>query len=384
MKLQIVLLCTFITLFLTFGPSKVLAAPASPPQTSPADSSTVTTTKMVWQAPSYSLYTDGSPYLIQVDEENSFGSPYRNTYLSNTSYTPTLSYGLWYWRVKAKDSSGTWSDWSNVWSFTLAATLPSPTPTPSPSPSPTPSPIAASTPTQTFSVSNLPSSINSSDPYTITLQLANFTANTQYYLKGAFQKSGSSNYFGQTRVGDSWIKNNQTYSSQLPITTDSSGNWSGNLEVKVDPEDSGFTGSDSYIFKVARYSGTGSISWSSEQTVSLTDSSTSTSSLSSSTALETSGSPSPSPIPSASGDSSTKLQAVAQSADLHYSSFTLPTLSSNSATVAGIAVENTPEVKVKSSKIALIPTLFGVVLVAGSGVFLAFKHFSLAFFKKLP
>lgn len=37
------------------------------------------------------------------------------------------------------------------------------------------------------------------------------------------------------------------------MTTDSSGNWSGSMEVKADPDDKGYTGTDDYIFKVGKY-----------------------------------------------------------------------------------------------------------------------------------
>ncbi len=95
--------------------------------------------------------------------------------------------------------------------------------------------------------------------------------NTKFYLKGAFKKSDGSNYFGYTKISGSWVKNGSTYSSQFPITTDSSGIWSGSLDVKADDEDSGFTGSGDYIFKVGRYSSSGSgPTWSNEMNLNIT------------------------------------------------------------------------------------------------------------------
>lgn len=94
--------------------------------------------------------------------------------------------------------------------------------------------------------------------------------NTNFYLKGAFKKADGSNYFGLTKLSGSWIKNGSGYSSQFSVTTDSSGNWSGNLEVKPDNEDSGFTGTGYYIFRVGKYNSKDanpSVSWSNEITI---------------------------------------------------------------------------------------------------------------------
>ena len=91
---------------------------------------------------------------------------------------------------------------------------------------------------------------------------------TTFYLKGAFKKSESSNYFGHTKVGSSWIKNGSPYQDQYKITTDSSGKWSGIIEVQPDVLDSGYEGSGDYIFKVGRYTSSGSgPTWSNESNI---------------------------------------------------------------------------------------------------------------------
>lgn len=116
-------------------------------------------------------------------------------------------------------------------------------------------------------ISNLPDNISSNQTVIITVQLTD-KPNSKFFLKGAFKKSSSSNYFGLTEVNGSWIKNIATFSNQYPITTDPAGNWKGLITVRPDPDDSGFTGPDAYTFKVGRYSNSGDGPlWSNQQTV---------------------------------------------------------------------------------------------------------------------
>lgn len=116
-------------------------------------------------------------------------------------------------------------------------------------------------------ISNLPDNISTNQTVIVTVQLTD-KPNSKFFLKGAFKKSSSSNYFGLTEVNGSWIKNIATFSNQYPITTDPAGNWKGLITVKPDPDDSGFTGSDAYIFKVGRYSNSGDGPlWSNQQTI---------------------------------------------------------------------------------------------------------------------
>lgn len=145
--------------------------------------------------------------------------------------------------------------------------IPSPTFSLSPTPTPSPTPKLSS-----FTISNIPSQINSDQSFNVPINLSlPDNGNTNFYLKGAFKKSDSSNYFGQTKVSGSWVKNGSSYSNQFPITTDSSGSWSGNLEIKPDNEDSGFIGTDDYIFKIGRYTSSGSgPTWSNESTIKIT------------------------------------------------------------------------------------------------------------------
>lgn len=253
-----------ILIYLTLV-NEVLAF-SSPSQVSPADGETVSSSKLTWQAPSYEVYA-GNAFRVQVDEASGFADPKKDYYTANLNYTPSLTDGRWFWRVKAKDSSGTWSDWSSVWSFTLSSTSPSP-PSPSPSSAP-PSETPSSSVSSTFTISDIPAQIDSTQNFSVSVTLNLSSAPTStFYLKGAFKKENSSNYFGLTKVGPSWIKNGDKYSKQYSITTDSSGHWSGHLEIQPDPSDAGFEGGGDYIFKVARYTGSGSgPTWTSETSI---------------------------------------------------------------------------------------------------------------------
>ncbi len=251
---------TFSIIFL-FSTKYILAISA-PTQISPSNGSSISSSTVTWQAPSYELYS-GNAYRVQVDDDPNFSPSsgiYRNYYTDKTSYSPTLTDGTWYWRVKAKDSTATWSDWSNVWSFILSTT---------PTASPTPTPTLSLPSSSSFTISNVPSQIDSTETFNTSVNLSLYTKpNTIFYLKGAFAKSGSTNYFGLTKVGSDWIKNNSSYSKQYSLTTDSSGYWSGDLEVQPDIMDSGYEGSGDYIFKVGRYTSSGSgPTWTSEVTI---------------------------------------------------------------------------------------------------------------------
>lgn len=159
------------------------------------------------------------------------------------------------WTILATSSKGS----SNNSTSTPApsATV---TPTASPSPTTTPTPAASQ-----FSISDTPTQINSDQSFSakIVLVMPN-NPNTVYYLKGAFKIKDGSRYFGLTKKDSEWIEYGDDYSDQLKITTDSSGNWSGNLEVKPDTFDKDYKGSGEYVFKVARITSSNSSTWSNE------------------------------------------------------------------------------------------------------------------------
>src|SRR5688572_15168547 len=118
MKFKFLYSILFSLLIFLFPPN---AFAGDPPQLlSPSDGSTTSSSKLEWQIPSYSLYS-GNNFRVQVDDDVSFSSLNKDYYTDNNYYTPTLADGVWYWRVKAKDVDGVWSDWSSIWSFNLSS-----------------------------------------------------------------------------------------------------------------------------------------------------------------------------------------------------------------------------------------------------------------------
>lgn len=252
---------------------------------------------------------------------------------SSSLFTGDGNYTL---RMKRFTSSG-----SNYWAdndIALTVILPS-SPTSTPVSTPTPSTSTGSTSSSassSFTISNTPSQINSDQSFSVSINLSlPNNPNANFYLKGAFKKAGSSNYFGLTKVNSSWIKSGSTYSNQYPITTDSSGNWSGNIEVQPDNEDSGFSGSGEYIFKVGRYTSTGSgPTWSNESNIQIaalenTDQDSVSSDNSSSTTI-------PSSSPKSGQSAKTKSSSQSKSSNK---------LAYHSATVAAATTSASPSTK---------------------------------------
>lgn len=95
------------------------------PQSGSTTSDTSPTLSWSWSG---TCAESASCYRVQVDDFSDFSSPNKDYYTSNTNYSPQLSLGTWHWRVKAKDSAG-WSDWSQVWNFTISQDSQSSTPT---------------------------------------------------------------------------------------------------------------------------------------------------------------------------------------------------------------------------------------------------------------
>lgn len=272
MKSILSLVISLVVLFIL--PFQVFAL-APPTQISPTNGATVTSPKLEWQTSSGPLYST-TPYKVQLADNPDFTSPKTPYYTSNTYYSPTtLSNTTWYWKVNVRDSDGNWSGWSNVWNFTLISSAPTPTETPMSTPptTSTPTPFSTSQPNSSFIISNTPSQIYSDQSFSVSVNLSSpNNPNTKFYLKGAFKKAGGSNYFGLTEVSGDWVTNGSSYSDQFPVTTDSSGSWPGNLEVKPDSEDKGFTGTGDYIFKVGKYNASDaspSVSWSNEVTINI-------------------------------------------------------------------------------------------------------------------
>jgi hypothetical protein len=68
----------------------------------------------------------GINFNIQVNETDDFSSPIIDEFVNVDSYTPlsNLMDSDHFWRVRAKDSTGDWSGWSNVWQFSVNTTSP--------------------------------------------------------------------------------------------------------------------------------------------------------------------------------------------------------------------------------------------------------------------
>lgn len=110
-------------------------------------------------------------------------------------------------------------------------------------------------PTHVFAVHKLlissdGTSLTSGDSLSVTLTFSGFTTDETIYVKGAFYSEGSTNYFGLTKNGDSWVKNSGSAINQLSIKVSSS---PAVLQVKNDPTDTGFHGEGEYKFKVGYY-----------------------------------------------------------------------------------------------------------------------------------
>ena len=187
-------------------------------------------------------------------------------------------------------------------------TSPSPSPSPQASSISSPSPESQTTPspkpipTTQLVVPSLPSPLDIHQEITFAFTITNFKPNDLYYLKGSFHKLGSTNYFGETFVKGSWIKNNASYTQQLPITTDITGSWQGIMSVRGDPDDSGYTGPGDYFFRIGYYRQGLSVIWSADTPVIFTTP-IKASPLPTPKATSTKSSqpsPKPSPIPSSS------------------------------------------------------------------------------------
>ncbi|MBN1998490.1 fibrobacter succinogenes major paralogous domain-containing protein [candidate division KSB1 bacterium] len=87
---------------------------------SPTNGSTISD-----QTPAFkwSSVSGAASYQLVVDNSSDFSSPaIDQSNLTSSSYTSSsLSDGTYYWRVRAKDNNGNWSDWSSVWNFTISS-----------------------------------------------------------------------------------------------------------------------------------------------------------------------------------------------------------------------------------------------------------------------
>lgn len=250
--------------FFFFWP-KIVFATITPILISPSDNSNEDKPKLVWEY-SGECVSDGSCFRIEIDNSPDFTSPEKTTYTNSLSYSPQgLEQSSFYWRVKAKDKSNKWSDWSNIYKFNIGSQVTSSPALNLTQASSLPAPSSGKN-ENTFSIKDAPAEIDSDQEIEVNVLIKlSDKPNSAFYLKGAFKKSDSLNYFGETYSGSSWCKNNSTYSKQLAIAVNSDGKWEGKIKVRPDFEDSGFKGTGDYVFKVGRYTdmGNGPV-WSNE------------------------------------------------------------------------------------------------------------------------
>ncbi len=105
---------------------------------------------------------------------------------------------------------------------------------------------------RTLSITSDKTSILGDEEMTVTASMSGFMNGETIYIKGAFFQSGSTNYFGYTKSGDTWIKNSAENESQRSVKL---GEWDGTMIVKSDFSDSGYKGEGDYSFKVRFYYG---------------------------------------------------------------------------------------------------------------------------------
>lgn len=112
------------------------------------------------------------------------------------------------------------------------------------------------------SVSNVPSSLDKDQEFTVLVNISGAASNTNNYLRGVFYSSSSAtSYFGYTFNNSSnWyngspspIDSHQFF--QIQIGAD--GTWSGEIKAKADIESPYFKGNGEYYFKIGRYTANG-------------------------------------------------------------------------------------------------------------------------------
>jgi hypothetical protein len=103
---------------------------------------------------------------------------------------------------------------------------------------------------RTLMISANKDSLFGDEELTLTASASGFIDGEKIYLKGAFYQDGSTNYFGYTKNGDSWIKNGESSLNQKSIQV---GAWDNLLVSKSDFADSGYKGEGGYKFKIGFY-----------------------------------------------------------------------------------------------------------------------------------
>lgn len=283
---------------------------------------------LTWNDTNWVQYTASSNYnnlkSITLDSNSSWSG--NIDFKLDTSSNYWIGTGDYVLKLKRFTSSSSSSDSDNTANITITNSLPSPSPSPSANnaASPTPSP---STSIDNFIIAGIPSTLEVNQAFILNTTLNNLNPSSTYYLKGAFKKTDSSNYFGQTQVNNEWIKNSSSYSNQYKITPSSTSSTQ-QISIMPDASDSGYTGSGTYIFKLGRYDNTGNLIWSNEYTIQLSG--------------DPSTSPSPSPTPTQIPNSpSPRVTPAVTVSPIIFTPSITPDV--QIASIAGISKEQSPE-----------------------------------------
>lgn len=246
---------------------------------------------------------------------------------------------------------------------------------------------------RSISITSDKSSLFSSDQMNISASISGFTNGEKIYLKGSFFKDGSTNYFGFTKSGDSWIKNSVTATDQKQVEI---GNWDTNVSVRSDFDDTGYTGKGDYKFKLGFYYLTSggnlsSINWSSNilslnldqpnptPTTAQSSSSTSTTAKSST--------PTKAPTPTKSSSSSTSISSSSNTSvptssisDKIAQNFKIATDFARIRNVTPAKVQSLDNVKVlgakdhENSSLGILTIIGGLILLLGAAGWFAYKN----------
>jgi hypothetical protein len=106
-----------------------------------------------------------------------------------------------------------------------------------------------------INLSDIPSTI-SQDSFTITASVSGALSGTNYLRIDLF-KEGTSNYFGETYNGGSWISSSDG-TQYFPITITSGMPWNGQIQGRVgSPSKTEYDGNGNYKLRVRRYTASG-------------------------------------------------------------------------------------------------------------------------------
>ncbi len=244
---------------------------------------------------------------------------------------------------------------------------------------------------RSLSITANKSILTGDEELTLTASPSGFTAGETIYIKGAFYKEGSTNYFGYTKKDTNWIKNNATTTDQRSIII---GSWDNTAIVKPDYNDSGFQGNGNYLLKLGYYYITGggnlsSVQWPTNNLViSLTQptptpspSPTTTPSPSSTPTLIPTSTPFPTsnPTPTSNSPTSKSSPQVLAEADENYDSqpevnLDIIDLTATAESEINPSPTTQPE-KSNSNLPIIIISAAGIILMLGGGLPLIWSEF---------